>query len=178
MHRGLCWTLLVVLSLGGCAKKAAPPEPASVETPPASPPAESNMPATATSPAKPEHPVVATMHEFLRAVIAGNYQRALSLTLPGEITEQIVKTMHDSSFQWDQVTFAQVWVGTEQAEVITKPIPVKDSPAAMAWAFNLVATEDGRWLIRLTDLLRTPAEQEDYVAAFREVAPGAKTIEP
>ena len=85
--------------------------------------------------------------------------------------------MHDGPFQWDQATFAQVWVGKEQAAVITNPVPAKDSPIAITWAFNLVVTDDGQWLVRLTDILRTTEEAEDYVAALLRVAPEAKALE-
>ena len=165
--------LTVSLSLCGCTKKDAPPEAAAVAVqPPPTQPAESNTP---TPPAQPEHPVIATAREFLKNIDAGNYSRALSLAIPGEITQQSLDGMHQA-FQWDQATFAQVWVGTEQAGAITNPVPAKQGSVTMIWAFNLVATDDGHWLVRLTDLLRTPEEVEDYVAALREVAPDAKSI--
>jgi hypothetical protein len=97
--------------------------------------------------------------------------------MPEEITEQSLRGMHDGPFQWDQATFAQVWVGTEEAAVITNPIPLKENPNALAWAFNLVATDDGHWLVRLTDLMKSPGDAEDYVAAFHTVAPDAKALE-
>jgi hypothetical protein len=165
--------LIVALSVCGCSKKSPPPEAASVP-PQAAPVAESNTPAP---PNKNEHPVLITTREFLRAINAGNYRRALSFSIPDEITEQSLKSMHDTPFQWDQATFAQVWVGKEQAAVITNPVPAKDSPITITWAFNLVTTDDGQWLVRLTDILKTPEEAEDYVAALRAVAPEVKALE-
>jgi hypothetical protein len=47
----------------------------------------------------------------------------------------------------------------------------------MTWAFNLVVTEDGQWLVRLADMLPTPEIVENYMTVFRAVAPGAKAIE-
>lgn len=175
MPRGLCWTLIVALSLCGCAKKNAPSETTAAEVQPATaPPAEVNAPAP---PAKPEHPVLATTRRFLKAIAAANYSRALSLSVPEEINEQSLKALHDGTTQWDQATFAQVWVGTDQAAVITNPVPLKENPIALTWAFNLVATDDGRWLVRLTDLMKGPGDVEDYVAAFHAVAPEAKALE-
>jgi hypothetical protein len=84
--------------------------------------------------------------------------------------------MHNA-FQLDQATFTQVWVGTEQAAVVCS-VPAQQVSATWTFAFNLVAAPNGRWLVRLADQLRTPQEAEDYVAAFQEVAPGAKSIEP
>jgi hypothetical protein len=173
MHRGFCLTLIVALALCGCPKKDTPPETQTVEVQPAQP-AESNAPNLL---AESKHPVVTTAQEFLSAINAGNYNRALSLTMPGEITEQSLKGMHEA-FQWDQATFTQVWVDAEQAAVITNSVPAKEANVAVAWALNLVATQDGRWLVRLTDLLQTQEIVDDYLAAFHEVAPNAKSVEP
>jgi hypothetical protein len=143
--------------------------------PPPIQPAEVNAPAP---PAKSEHPVVAAARGFVNAVAAGNYKRALALSVPdGEITQQGLVGLH-TAFQWDQATFAQVWLGAEQASVITNSVPARQGEATTTWAINLVATEDGHWLVRLTDMLANQQMIEDYVAAFCEVAPNAKTITP
>ena len=175
MYRDFCLALIVALALCGCPKKDTPPETQAVEVqPPATQPADGN----ATSPpTDSKHPVVTTAQEFLDALAAGKYNRALSLSIPGEITEQSLKGMHEA-FQWDQATFTQVWVGAEQAAVITSFIPARENSVSAAWALNLVVMEDGRWLVRLTDMLSTPQVVDDYVAAFHEVAPNAKSVEP
>jgi hypothetical protein len=170
MSRGLCWILVGALSLCGCPKKNTPPETAAVQPP--APPAESNAP---TPPANAEHPILVTTRKFVNAVAAGNYQQALSVCLPGEITEQGLKGLH-AAFQWDQATFAQAWLGVQQSAVITSFVPAKGSPVSAAWAINLIVTEDGRWLIRLVDMLSSTQMVENYVAALREVAPDAKSI--
>jgi hypothetical protein len=164
------------LALCSCAKKETPPpaQTADVQPPPTQP-AESNAP---VPPAEAEHPVVLAARAFVNAVAAGNYKRALLLSVPGgEITEQGLVGLH-TAFQWDQATFTQVWLGAEQASVITNFIPAQQGEATAAWAINLVATEDGHWLVRLTDMLANEQMIEDYVAAFREVAPNAKSITP
>jgi hypothetical protein len=183
MCRGVCSILVVALSLCGCAKKDAIRETQTPQTP-TTPPNESNTPALAAEsnapaePVKTEHPIVATTHQFFNALAAGNYSRALALCVPGEITEQQLKGMHDATFQWDRATFAQAWLGTEQSAVITNPVPIEQGSAAVTWAINLVASQDGRWLVRLTDPLSNQEMLEGYLAAFHEVAPGAKSIEP
>jgi len=175
MHRSLYVVLIVALLLCGCTRKEAPPETETAEVqPPSRPPAESNVPAP---PAESEHPIVAVVREFLKAVAAGNYSRALSLSVPGELTQQGLAGMREA-FQWDQATFTQAWLGAEQSAVITNFIPARQGTATAAWAFNLVATEDGRWLVRLSDMLPNQQMVEDYLAAFHEVAPNAKSIEP
>ena len=173
MPRGFCWILIAGVVLCGCAKKeTSPPAQTSEVQPPPIQPAES------PAPAESEHPVVLAAHTFVKAVAAGNYQRALALSVPGgEITEQGLAGLHQT-FQWDQATFTQVWLGAEQASVITNFIPAQQGEATAAWAINLVATEDGHWLVRLTDMLANEQMIEDYVAAFREVAPNAKSITP
>jgi len=173
MHRGSCLALIVALALCGCPKKDTPPQTQTVEVQPSpAQPPESNEP---NAPARAQHPVVTTAREFVNAIAFGKYNRALSLTIPGEITEQGLKGMRES-FQWEQATFAQVWADAEQAAVIV-PVPIKQGSTTLIWAFNLVVAADGRWHVRLADLLRTPQEVEDYAAAFREVAPGATAIE-
>ena len=175
MPRGFCWVLIAGLALCGCAKKDASPPAQTSEVQPPAQPAQSGAPA---APAEVEHPVVLTARAFVKAVAAGNYQRALSLSVPGgEITEQGLTGLH-MAFQWDQATFTQVWLGTEQASVITNPVPAQQGEATATWAINLVATEDGHWLVRLTDMLASQQMIEDYVAAFREVAPNAKALTP
>lgn len=175
MRRSLCG--IVILSaawcLCGCPKKQPLPE-AAVPSPQApAPPAESNTP---EPPARPEHPVVAATRAFLKYLAAGDTNRALAQVVPGEITRQSLDGMR-VAFQWDKATFAQVWVGTEQAAVITNPVPIKDGEAGLSWAFNLIVTEDGHWLVRLADVLRSPQDAEDYLAGLRAVAPEAKAIE-
>jgi len=175
MVRGLGLILMVAFVGCGCAKKDTPPPTQAVKTPPApAAPAESNTPAP---PLKTEHPIVATTRQFVNAIVAGNYQRALSLTVPGEFTQQSLAGMREA-FQWDQATFAQAWLGTEQSAVVTNFVPAKQGPITVAWGFNLVAAEDGRWLVRLADVLSTQQMVTDYLAAFREVAPEAKSVEP
>lgn len=173
MHRGLCLAWIVALTLCGCPKKDAPPEARTAQAPPAGL-AESNEP---TPPAESKHPVVTTAREFVNTLAAGKYNRTLALSIPGEITLQGLLGMHEA-FQWDQATFTQIWVGAEQAAVITSFIPAKQGTVFAAWALNLVVIQDGRWLVRLVDMLSTPQVVEDYVAAFQEVAPGAQSIEP
>ncbi len=176
MPRGLCWVLIAGLALCGCAKRdISPPAQTSEVQPPATQPVRSEAPAP---PAESEHPVVLAARAFVKAVAAGNYQRALALSVPGgEITEQGLVGLH-AAFQWDQAIFTQIWLGAEQASAITNFIPATQGQAAAAWAINLVATENGHWLVRLTDMLASRQLIEDYVAAFREVAPNAKTITP
>ncbi len=175
MGRGLCSILIAVLFVSGCPKKDTPraagtPE----EQPSAVQPAESNAPALAT---RAEHPLLATTRAFLNALEAGNYRRALSLSVPGELTEQGLVGMHNA-FQWSQATFTQAWLGTEQSAVITNCVPARQGSLTAAWAINLVAAEDGRWLVRLADIMPTQQMIDAYLAAFHEVAPDAKSIEP
>jgi hypothetical protein len=175
MYRGFCLALIVALALCGCPKKDTPPETQTVEVQPSpAQPADSNA---ASPPGDSKHPVVTTAQEFLDALAAGKYNRALSLTMPGEITEQSLKGLHEA-FQWDQATFTQVWADTEQAAVIMNSVPAKQASVTVTWALNLVALEDGRWLVRLTDLLQSQQIVDDYLAAFHEVAPNAKSVEP
>lgn len=173
MGRGLSLVLMVALSLCGCARKDAG---RATETAQASP-SESNAPVAPAEPVKAEHPIVATTHQFFTALAKGNYNRALTLSVPGEFTEQQLKGMN-AAFQWDQATFAQAWLGAEQSAVITAPVPNKQGSGSVAWAINLVPSQDGRWLVRLADWLANQAMLEGYLAAFREVAPDAKAIEP
>ena len=171
MCRVWCGTLIAALCLCGCSKKDQPTQTSAAEA--QTPSAEANTPAV---PARPEHPAVAALHQFLKYIVASDYSRALSLTIAGEFTQQSLDGMHQA-FQWDKATFAQVWVGAEQAAVIaTVPIN-KENAGTFTWAFNLVTENDGRWWVRLADPLKSPQEAEDYLAAFREVAPGAKAIE-
>ena len=173
MDRGLCPILIAVLFVCGCAKKDTP---RAAQAPDAQPtavePAESNAPA-----AKDEHPLLATTRAFLNALDVGNYRRALSLSVPDELTEQGLMGLHNA-FQWSQATFTQAWLGAEQSAVITNFIPAREGSVTAAWAINLVATEDGRWLVRLTDIMPTQQRIEAYLAAFHEVAPDAKAIVP
>lgn len=175
MHRGFGFTLIVALALCGCSKKEEPPQTQTVEIQPAlaqpSPSDEPNVPVES------KHPVVTTAQEFVNTVATGKYNRALALSIPGEITQQSLLGMHNA-FQWDQATFTQIWVGAEQAAVITNFIPARQGTISAAWALNLVVIQDGRWLIRLVDMLPTPQVVEDYVAAFQEVAPNAQAVEP
>jgi len=173
MGRGLSFVLVVVLSLCGCAKKDAGRPMETVQAPPS----ESNTPVTPAETAKAEHPILATTRQFFAALAKGNYTRALALSVPGEFGEQQLMGMK-AAFQWDQATFAQAWLGAEQAAVITAPVPSKQGSASVAWAINLVAYEDGRWLVRLADWLPNQERLEGYLAAFHEVAPGAKSLEP
>jgi hypothetical protein len=174
MYRGFCLVLIVALALCGCPKKGSPPETQTVEVqPPPEAPADGNA---LPPPSAPEHPVIATMRQFINAIAAGNYNRALSLTVPGEITEQSLKGMHEP-FQWDQATFTQAWADAEQAAVVSS-VPVKQGSATLTLAFNLMAAKDGRWLVRQADWLTTPQDVNDYLAAFHDVAPDAKSIEP
>jgi hypothetical protein len=173
MGRSLSLVLAVALSLCGCAKKNAG---RATETAQA-PPTESNAPVTPAEPVKAEHPIVATTRQFFNALAKGNYSRALALSAPGEFTEQQLMGMN-AAFQWDQATFAQAWLGAEQSAVITAPVPNKQGSASVAWAINLVASEEGRWLVRLADWLPNEERLEGYLAAFHEVAPDAKSIEP
>jgi len=175
MGRGLCSILIAVLFVCGCSKKDAPRRAQAPEAePPAVKPAESNAPAPA---AKDEHPLLATTRAFLNALEVGNYRRALSLSVPGELTEQGLMGMH-TAFQWSKATFTQAWLGAEQSAVITNFVPARQGSATAAWAINLVAAEDGRWLVRLTDVMPTQQMIEGYLAAFHEVAPDAKAIVP
>jgi len=175
MHRGLCLAWIVALTLCGCSKKEEPSRTQTVEAQPSpAQPPQSNEPNTS---AESKHPVVTTAREFLNTLAAGKYNRTLALSIPGEITLQGLLGMHEA-FQWDQATFTQIWVGAEQAAVITSFIPAKQGTVSAAWALNLVVIQDGRWLVRLVDMLSTPQVVEDYVAAFQEVAPGAQSIEP
>jgi hypothetical protein len=180
MGRGLSLVLVVALPLCGCARKDTGRRAETAQAPPSESnvpvtPAESNVPA---EPARAEHPVVATTRQFCAALAQGNYRRALALSVPGELTEQQLKGMN-AAFQWDQATFAQAWLGTEQSAIITAPVPNKQgSSGSVTWAINLVATQDGRWLVRLADWLANPEMLEGYLAAFHEVAPEAKSIEP
>jgi len=175
MPRGFCLMAVVALVLCGCVKKDTPREAATVETPPPSaPPAESNTPAP---PPKIEHAVIVAVRTFIQAMAAGDYDRALSLSVSEELTQQGLASM-GGALQWDQATFAQAWVGAEQSAVITNPVAAKQGSVALTWAFNLVAAEDGHWLVRLMDVLPRPQDVNDYLAAFREVAPDAKSIEP
>jgi hypothetical protein len=175
MGRGLCSILIAVLLAGGCSRKDTP---RAAQTPEAQPsavqPAESNAPAETV---KAEHPIVATTRQFFTALARGNYGRALALSVPGEFTEQQLKGMN-ATFQWDQATFAQAWLGAEQSAVITAPVPNKQGSASVTWAVNLVASQDSRWLVRLADWLPNQEMLEGYLAAFHEVAPDAKSIEP
>ncbi len=173
MGRGLSLLLVIALSLCSCARKDAG---RATETAQA-PSGESNAPATPAEPVKAEHPIVATTRQFFAALAKGNYNRALALSVPDEFTEQQLKGMN-AAFQWDQATFAQAWLGTEQSAVITAPVPNKQGSGSVAWAINLVAAQDGRWLVRLADWLANQEMLEGYLAAFHEVAPDAKAIEP
>jgi hypothetical protein len=173
MVRGLSLVLIVALLACGCTKKDSASQAQAVEAQPApAAPAESNTPIL---PATSEPPVLLMLHQFLYAVAAGDYSRALSLTIPGDINQQTLDGMHQA-FQWDQATFTQAWADAEQAAVVCS-VPIKQVSATWTFAFNLVAVADGRWLVRLADQLKSPQEVEDYLAAFREVAPGAKSIE-
>ena len=182
MGRGCCVVAVVILCVCGCPKKNAGPE---MQTPgtASTSPAQSNAPTpattadTSTPPARNEHPVVTTTRDFIGAMAAGRHARALALSVPGEFNELALDGMR-KAFQWDQVTFAQAWLGAEQAAVITDFIPAGHGTATAAWGFNLVAAPDGRWLIRLYDILVNEQMIEDYVAAFRAVIPDAKSIEP
>jgi hypothetical protein len=175
MVRGLCLILIAVLFICGCPRKDTP---RAAQTPEAQPsaaqPAESNAPALV---AKTEHPLLAATRAFLNALEAGNYRRALSLSVPGELTEQGLTGMHEA-FQWNEATFTQAWLGAEQSAVITNFVPAREGSLTAAWAINLVAAENGRWLVRLIDVMPTQQMIDAYLAAFHEVAPDAKSIEP
>ncbi|MBM4027304.1 MAG: hypothetical protein FJ280_18140 [Planctomycetes bacterium] len=174
MRRSLCLVGIAVWVLCGCAKEGAPRETETAEVPAVVDPApESNEPGP---PVKAEHPVLAATREFLRAVIAGRYDRALSLSVFGEITQQGLAGMREA-FQLDQVTFTQAWLDAEQSAVITNFIPAKQGTATAAWAFNLVVNEDGRWLVRLSDILFNQQMVDAYLAAFQDVAPNAQPID-
>lgn len=174
MHRGFCLIWIVALALCGCPKKEEPLETQTIEVQSApAQPSESNEP---NAPTESKHPVVTTAREFANTIAAGKYNRALALSIPGEITQQSLLGMHNA-FQWDQATFTQIWVGAEQAAIVCS-VPAQQVSATWTFALNLVAVPDGRWLVRLADQLRTPEEAEDYIAAFQEVAPGAQSIDP
>jgi hypothetical protein len=174
MVRGLCLILIAVLFICGCPRKDTPRAAQTPEAqPPAVEPAEGNEPA----PPKAEHPLLAATRAFLNALEAGNYRRALSLSVPGELTEQGLTGMHEA-FQWNKATFTQAWLGAEQSAVITNFVPARQGSLTAAWAINLVAAENGRWLVRLIDVMPTQQMIDAYLAAFHEVAPDAKSIEP
>jgi hypothetical protein len=177
MGRGLCSIVIAGLLVCGCAKKDkdAPRAAQAHEVQPsAAEPARSDAPVPA---AKDEHPLLVATRAFLNALDTGNYRWALSLSVPGEFTEQGLIGMHNA-FQWSQATFTQAWLGAEQSAVITSFVPAREGSVSAAWAINLVATEDGRWLVRLTDVMPTQQMIEAYLSAFHEVAPDAKSIEP
>jgi hypothetical protein len=173
MHRGLCWVVAVALLVGGCARKGVLPETESAEAQPqADQPADSNTPVLSAA----AHPIVSVTREFLTAVAVGNFRQALALSVPGEITEQGLAGMREA-FALDLTTFTQAWVGAEQATVFTDFLPARQGSARAAWAINLIVTQDGRWLVRLSDILFSQEMIEDYLAAFHEVAPHAEAIE-
>jgi hypothetical protein len=172
MHRGFWLIWIVPLVLCGCPKKDTPPETATADVQSPAPPAESNAPALA---APSGHPVLVTACEFINALTSGKYNRALALSIPGDITQQKLDGMNQA-LQWDQAVLTQAWADTEQAAVMAS-VPAKQGSATLTWAFNLVVLEDGRWYVRLADLMRSPQEVEDYTAAFQEVAPNATAIE-
>jgi hypothetical protein len=171
-----------MLCVGGCAKKEAGSETQAQRTASATP-AESNVPMpaivddTPAAPPRDEHPIVATTREFVEAVAAGRHARALALSVPGEFNALALEGMR-KAFQWDKMTFTQAWLGAEQSAVITDFIPAGQGSATAAWGFNLVAAENGRWLVRLYDILVNQQMIEDYVAAFRAVASDAKSVIP
>jgi hypothetical protein len=173
MHRGFCLALIVALALCGCPKKDTPPETQTGEVQPLKTPADGNAPTPSSTS---EHAVITTMRRFINAIAEGNYNRALALTVPGEITQQSLDGMHQA-LQWDQATFTQAWADAEQAAVVNS-VPTKEGSATLTWAFNLMAVKDGRWLVRLADWLTTQQDVNDYIAAFHDVAPNAKSIEP
>ena len=174
MYRGLCWLVAAAVLMGGCARKDGPYEVQTAEaTPSADQPTEDDSP---VAPVKSEHPIVAVTREFFTASAAGNFSRALALSVPGDITGQGLAGMR-AAFSLEQATFAQAWVGAEQAAVITDFLPAQHGSARAAWAINLIVTEDGRWLVRLSDILFNEQMVEDYLAAFHEVAPNADWLD-
>jgi hypothetical protein len=132
MPRSLCLILVAGLAWCGCAKKDGRPEAMMPAAGSCVPETESNVPAP-SAPA--EHPVVATARAFLQAVAAGDYRRALALSVPGdsaEITPQGLEGMR-VAFQLDQAAFDQAWLGSEQASVITSFIPGHQPGGRPGW---------------------------------------------
>jgi hypothetical protein len=133
-------------------------------------------PVAALSPTEVKDPV-AVARQFLDAVAAGEYDRAVALCVPDKFAAQGFAQMN-LAFQMDKAAIAQVWAGSKQAAVVTDLIPTKQGAVAGAlWGLKLVSAEEGRWRIREMDFLPDPQAVDKYLAMFREAEPDAKSIQ-
>jgi hypothetical protein len=147
-----------------------------VSTAGAEPPFEAPASQPNTSPnaslTQPEHETVSIVRQFLQAIYAGEYDRALGLAALGAFDKEGLARIN-IALDLSQVEIAQVLVGREQAAVLTEPLAAPRGPMQIGFSLK---KNGNMWLIRDIDPLPDQAHVDDWLAGFKAVEPNAQPL--
>jgi len=128
----------------------------------------------AQSSAPAQHEVVSTVQEFLMAIDAGDYDRAIELCTPNVLRRDGLIKINEI-FNFNNVEIAEAYVGNKNSAVLTNSIHGATAEATVQFGFSLVKSGN-RWLIRDVDMLPNDKEVQDWFVGFKDVEPTAKRV--
>jgi hypothetical protein len=131
-----------------------------------------------------QHPAATTAQNFCAAVAAGEFERALALTVPKHYSQETLQEMKNV-LRLDQAKVRETHFGGQQAAVITEEIAprVEGQMRTGCWGVSLVK-QDAKWLINDFDFLPNDRATAKYLARFHEQEPhsdhvfGAMDVSP
>jgi hypothetical protein len=117
-----------------------------------------------------QHPAETTKN-FLAAVAAGEFDRALALTVPKHYSREVLEEMKNL-LRLDQAKVTETHSGRQWAAVITDEIAprVEGQMRTGCWAVSLVK-QGTKWLIEDLDFLPNDKAFAKYLAKFHEKEP-------
>ena len=123
-----------------------------------------------------QHPAVTTTDNFYAAVAAGEFDRALGLTVPNCYSRETLQEMKNR-LRVDQAKVRETHVGSERAAVITEEIAPREEGKMRTGRWGVSLLKQGKkWLIDDFDFLPHDKAVANYLAKFREQEPNADRI--
>jgi hypothetical protein len=120
-----------------------------------------------------QHPAATTTETFYAAVAAGEFDRALGLTVPNCYSKETLQELKNL-LRLEQAKARETHVGSQRAAVITDEIAphVEGQMRTGRWGVSLVK-QGKSWLIRDFDFLPNDKAVAKFLAKFREQEPNA-----
>jgi hypothetical protein len=118
-----------------------------------------------------QHPAATTTQNFYAAVAAGEFDRALGLTVPNCYTKETLQELKNL-LRLEQAKVRETLVSSQRAAVITGEIAphVEGQMRSGRWGVSLVKRGKS-WLIHDFDFLPNDKAMAKFVAKFREQEP-------
>jgi hypothetical protein len=122
-----------------------------------------------------QHKVISTVHEFIKAIDTGDYDRAIELSAPNKFNRERLISIN-GGYIFNNVEIVGAYVSNKNSVVLASPIfTIGQAKERMHFGFSLVKSGK-RWIIHRMYIHYFLDDAQKWLDGFKDVEPAAQRV--